>query len=83
MKNLSSNIQNRGNVMPLLMNYTSSTKIQEETNPHQYLYNDGKQIVEYDMRVVGTRSLKTSNTKKGNCNSVLDKKNEIDDQKNV
>jgi hypothetical protein len=82
MENLSSNTWNPGNVMPLLMNYTPSTKIQEETNPYQYTYNDGKQIVAYDMRVLGTKSLKTSNTKKGNA-TIADRKNVIDDQKNV
>jgi translation elongation factor P/translation initiation factor 5A len=73
---------NNGIMMPLLMSFTPSTKIQEETNPSKYIYNDGKQIVMYDMRTVGTYSLKTSSTKKGN-RTEIDKKNAIDDSKSV
>lgn len=77
-----------GNIMPLLMSFTSGTKIQEETNPFEYTYNDGKQIVEYDMRTVGTKSLKISTTRipamRGNSpRNEQDKKNEIDDSKSV
>lgn len=78
-----------GNIMPLIMSFTPSTKIQEETNPFEYAYNDEEQIIAYDMRIVGTKSLKTSQTRKP-CSAVgcgyvnhPDKKNEIDDQKNV
>jgi hypothetical protein len=85
------NVINNGNIMPLLMSFTPSTKIQEETNPFEYTYSDGKQIVSYDMaRTVGTRSLKTSSTRKKNGSgassyytSASDKKNEIDDSKQV
>ena len=89
--NLNSKPVSNSYIMPLLMNFTPSTKIQEETNPFEYIYNDGKQIVAYDMRLVGTKSLKVSTTwinvpgQKG-ANSKrgqTDKKNEIDDQENV
>jgi hypothetical protein len=77
------NLMNNSNVMPLLMSFTPSTKIQEETNPFEYTYSDGKQIVSYDMRTVGTKSLKVSFTRKSNGEGATDKKNEIDDSKYV
>ena len=70
---------------PLLMRYTPSTPIQEaEERP--IAYNDQLQITEYDARIVGTRSLKSSVTTKkvnGLMKTMTDRKNEIDDQKNV
>lgn len=73
------------NVFPLLMRYTSSTPIQEaEDRP--IVYNDQLQITEYDVRIVGTRSLKSSVTTKkvnGLMKTTTDRKNEIDDQKSV
>lgn len=57
LSNYSGQFEN-SNIMPLLMNFTPSTKIQEETNPAQFIYNDGKQVIVYDMRIVGTYSLK-------------------------
>ena len=63
-----------GTPMPLLMGFTPAT-------------NPFTQTVAIDARTVGTRSLKTSQTlvrgTKTCGNSVADKKNEIDDQKNV
>ena len=73
------------NVFPLLMRYTPSTPIQEaEDRP--IVYNDQLQITEYDARIVGTRSLKSSVTIKkvnGLMKTMTDRKNEIDDQKSV
>lgn len=70
---------------PLLMRYTPSTSIQEaEDTP--IMYNDQLQITEYDARIVGTRSLKSSVTTKkvnGLMKTMTDRKNEIDDQKSV
>jgi translation elongation factor P/translation initiation factor 5A len=90
MQNLNSysNQYANGNIMPLLMSFTPKTQIQEETNPAQFIYNDDKQIVMYDMRTVGTYSLKTSSTcikrtPRFGSQSKTDKKNEIDDSKNV
>ncbi|MDD2577660.1 MAG: hypothetical protein PHO86_06130 [Bacilli bacterium] len=78
---------NKKNVMPLLMNYTPSTKIEECNAFMQLTYDDLKQIIPLDMRIVGTKSLKTSFTRKknsaGGVYTASDKKNEIDDQKNV
>ena len=51
---------NKKNVMPLLMNYTPSTKIEECNAFMQLTYDDLKQIIPLDMRIVGTKSLKTS-----------------------
>jgi hypothetical protein len=83
MNNLNSNIFGNGSSLPLLMNYTPSTKIQEETNPISFIYSDEKQVVVYDMRTVGTKSLKSSRTKVKIMTEITDKKNEIDDSKNV
>ena len=73
------------NVFPLLMRYTPSAPIQEaEDRP--IVYNDQLQITEYDARIVGTRSLKSSVTTKkvnGLMKTMTDRKNEIDDQKSV
>jgi hypothetical protein len=73
-------------VDPLLLNYTPKTRIQEDNDPFVPLYDDEKQII-YNMRMVGTKSLrqvstvvkKTSTTK----HTTGDRKNEIDDSKNV
>jgi hypothetical protein len=69
--------------MPLIMRYTPSTRIQEEQD-EQFVYDDRKQIPAYDMRTVGTSSLKTSSTKKPNGGTKAgDRKNAIDDLKHV
>ena len=70
---------------PLLMHYTPSTPIQESEEV-KIVYNDQLQITEYDARIVGTRSLKSSVTTKkvnGLMKTMIDRKNEIDDQKSV
>ena len=70
---------------PLLMHYTPSTPIQESEEV-KIEYNDQLQITEYDARIVGTRSLKSSVTTKkvnGLMKNTTDRKNEIDDQKSV
>jgi len=66
--------------MPLLMGFSKPEKIQEVKN-EPIMYDPISQIV-YDMRVVGTKCLKRSSTKKGS-GTVQDQKNEIDDQKIV
>lgn len=73
---------NTGRVMPLLMNYTPSTRI-EEMNEVKIVYNDKLQITEYEARMIGTKCLKTSTTwiKKTAGVNKTDRKNEIDDQK--
>lgn len=71
--------------MPLLMGFTPKTQIQEGGVNERFIYDSMMQITEYDMRTVGTKSLKSVSTKsklnKG-C-TVPDKKNEIDDSKQV
>ena len=70
---------------PLLMHYTLSTPIQEAEDA-PIIYNDQLQITEYDARIVGTRSLKSSVTTKkvnGLMKTMTDRKNEIDDQKSA
>lgn len=67
---------------PLLMHYIS-TPIQEAEDV-KIVYNDKLQITEYEARLVGTRSLKSSVTTKkvnGLMKTMTDRKNEIDDQK--
>jgi hypothetical protein len=70
-----------GNAMPLIMGCTMPTRIQEAYNVEQTIYDPVSQK-SYDMRLIGTYSLKTSTTKKGVAN-ITDKKNAIDDQKVV
>ena len=72
---------NQGNIMPLLMNFTMPTPIQE-ADDIKFTYNDGQQI-SYEMRTVGTRSLKSSSTRGGNPSPKTDYSNQIDDFKTV
>lgn len=68
-------------VLPMLMQCTEPSKIKEGDN-NAFIYDPFRQIVEMDMRIVGTRSLKSSMTKIGNGpGAKMDQKNEIDDQK--
>lgn len=78
---------NSNYAMPLLMNFTPATRIEEETELLNIVYDEQNQIV-YDMRTIGTKSLKRSSTKKKSASgksttTVTDKKNEIDDFKIV
>jgi hypothetical protein len=71
--------------MPIIMACTNPSKIMEMESAEPIMYDPISQIV-YNMRIVGTYSLKNYITgrdgKKSNA-GVGDKKNEIDDQKNV
>lgn len=72
-----------GAVMPLLMGCTPVSGIETCTDPMDSYYDPMTQRT-YDARIVGTYSLKTLMTKTGiGSNQKIDKKNEIDDQKNV
>lgn len=85
MENLNLNQTGRtyGATMPLLMNFTNPTKIEEEENPTPIIYDPISQTV-FEMRTVGTYSLKSCLTDKGpNNRHASDKKNAIDDSKNV
>ena len=77
---------NNGSIMPLLMACTNPSRIQEAEEEIPMMYDPMTQRMDLDMRTVGTRSLKTSRTAfkvgKGTCYKG-DKKNEIDDSKNV
>lgn len=76
---------NQNNIMPLLMNFTTPTPIQDYT-PGVFNYDEESQI-SYEMRIIGTRSLKSHTTRKKTkgkgVSSTTDKKNEIDDSKSV
>ena len=79
--------QSTGACMPLIMGYTQPEKIREAESDEPVVFYDPKTqitvVKPFVMRVVGTYSLKTTQTKIGNGNRKFDKKNEIDDQKNV
>jgi hypothetical protein len=70
--------------MPLLMGFTNPEPIQSAVNEEPIIYDPVYQIV-YDMREIGTKCLKTTQTYKvrGSSASSPDKKNEIDDTKRV
>jgi hypothetical protein len=74
--------------MPLLMGYTPSTRIQTMENVEPVIYDPVSQCIKvYDMRTIGTKSLKRSTTRKKSGStgyvSASDAKNEIDDTKSV
>lgn len=72
-----------GTVMPLLMGCTKPQLLQE-MEVEQPVYDPMKQLLIYDMRIIGTYSLKATHwVKKPENSQRSDKKNEIDDQKNV
>lgn len=82
-------VQSTGACMPLIMGYTQPGKIQEVENEEPVVYDQKKQkTLVLILRLVGTKSLKTSTTKvkcsgPGSSSYKQDKKNEIDDSKNV
>lgn len=73
---------NAGAVMPLLMGCTMPSAIESAEPDAPRIYDPIAQTVNMDMRIVGTYSLKQRTTKVGFANQT-DRKNEIDDQKNV
>lgn len=75
---------NAGQIMPLLMGCTIPTPIEAEEVEHKVIYDPISQTVVMDMRVVGTKSLKTHITHNPKTHgNTGDQKNEIDDQKQV
>lgn len=78
--------QTSQNIMPLMMNFTTQTPIVNEQQI-PLIYNDMNQMTDVDMRIVGTRCLRSSSTRKknrtGGYNLVTDRKNAIDDSKSV
>lgn len=75
-----------GNVMPFIMGSTKPTPIEAMDCDEKIIYDPITQSTIVNMRIVGTRSLKCSTTMKKTRTStkaVSDKKNEIDDSKNV
>lgn len=79
---MQTSFRNNGQIMPLLMNFTPATPIAEDNGMQNPIYDEVNQIV-YNMRMIGTRSLKSHCTKLGGGKSTTDKKNEIDDSKSV
>ena len=77
---------NQGNIMPLLMNFTTPVPVQE-ADDIKFTYNDGEQI-SYEMRVLGTKSLRTTRTQydrnyAGHPLYRSDRANVMDDSKTV
>lgn len=73
-----------GTIMPLLMGCTQPSKIEMLKNEQPVIYDPMTQTVVYDMRQVGTYSLKISQTSLGHGKGYTpDRKNQIDDQKHV
>lgn len=67
-------------IMPLLMGCTKPQPIETLEHDERVIYDPIAQVVQIDMRIVGTYSLKTHVTQPG---TKADRKNEIDDSKNV
>lgn len=69
-------------ILPLLVGCTKPQPIETLEHDGCIMYDPIAQIIPMDMRVVGTYSLRTHSTsyQKG---VKADRKNEIDDQKNV
>lgn len=73
-------------ILPLLMGCTKPQPIETLEHEEHIIYDPVMQIAQIDMRTVGTYSLKTSNTGyyQGKVKHFkTDRKNEIDDSKNV
>lgn len=74
---------NQGNIMPLLMNFTTPSSIQENGfNLPPMGYNDATQT-SYEMRMLATRSAKYRPRTAGARGQNSDWKNENDDVKTV
>lgn len=78
---MQTNLNNSTNMLPLMMNYTIPSHIEEDTDPISVRYDDINQVT-IEMRIVGTRSLRSHTTRKKLCHTT-DRKNEIDDTKSV
>ena len=74
-------------IMPLLMGCTKPQPIETLEHDERVIYDPIAQVVQIDMRTIGTRSLRTSNTRykinKLQTSTKPDRKNEIDDSKIV
>jgi len=84
---MQTSFRDNGQVMPLLMNFTPATPIEEDNEMYNVVYDEKNQIV-YDMRIIGTKSLKSHTTEKKTRQGTPihvggDKANEIDDSKSV
>ena len=71
-----------GTLMPLLMGCTKPSRIQEAEAENPIMYDPISQKP-FEMRTLGTKSLKPSVTQKGGGRTATDRKNEIDDTKYV
>ena len=69
-----------GNAMPFIMGCTRPSPIEAMEDEEKVIYDPMTQSTVVDMRIIGTRSLKTTLPKN---KPTIDKKNEIDDSKYV
>ena len=76
-----------GQVMPLLIGCTNPSPIEMDEVAHNVIYDPMTQQVVMDLRIVGTKSLKSVSTgyttSSGHRSTKTDRKNEIDDSKSV
>lgn len=71
-----------GHCLPLYLGFSNPTSVCVDNYKSEVIYDPILQITEMDMRVIGTRSLKTPSTTI-NHTCKPDPKNEIDDQRQV
>lgn len=76
-------IKSGSNVMPFIMGCTKPSQIEALEENEKVFYDPERQTAMINLRVVGTRSLKTFHTKIKQGLGKTDKKNEIDDSKSV
>ena len=75
---------NSSPTLPFILAMTEPSVIKEGTEKTHYIYDPIKDMIQIDMRSVGTKCLKVSTTYKKNGNfGGPDRKNEIDDSKTV
>ena len=67
-------------IMPLLLEFTPKTQIQEGRVDERLIYDSMRQITKYSM-LTGTKCLRSKATKCGPALVKSDYKNEIDDAK--
>lgn len=74
-----------GVALPFIMGCTKPSPIEAMEGDEKVIYDPIKQTNEFNLRIVGTRSLRVSMTRKGRGANGLyqDRKNEIDDSKIV
>lgn len=73
---------NSSPTLPFILAMTEPSVIKEGTEKTHYIYDPIKDIIQIDMRVIGTKSLKSCSTKTS-VGYKSDSKNDLDDSKSV